>query len=124
MSAEKQKNHPAERIYPAEYNARNDKENSSAGKKWHQMEIWINSVKEEMTNIWINSRLFHTEFLISLKDMWLKLQHIKSLFKVEIKWQNKKDEGMELYYKVPKIWVKWTQDISWRHMVISWRRTP
>lgn len=33
MSAEKQKNHPAERIYPAEYNARNDKENSSAGKK-------------------------------------------------------------------------------------------
>ena len=55
------------------YNARNDKENSSAGQKWHQMEIWINSVKEEMTNIWINARLFHTAFLISLKDKWLKL---------------------------------------------------
>ena len=51
------------------YNAGNDKENSSAGKKMtSDGNLNKHSVKEEMTKIGINARLFHTAFLISLKD--------------------------------------------------------
>lgn len=51
------------------YNAGNDKENSSAGKKMtSDGNLNKHSVKEEMTNIGINARLVHIAFLISLKD--------------------------------------------------------
>lgn len=57
------------RIIQQNYNAGNDKENSSAGKKMtSDGNLNKHSVKEEMTNIGINARLVHTAFLISLKD--------------------------------------------------------
>lgn len=57
------------RIIQQNYNAGNDKENSSAGKKMtSDGNLNKQSVKEEMTNIGINARLVHTAFLISLKD--------------------------------------------------------